>query len=79
MSSPNLTQNSPNLDSNSPNLSHEPVQREAIDAEWRIFKDAFKMALASLKAKKEALLYQQNIAKAQVLSNAINQAWKEVM
>jgi hypothetical protein len=37
------------------------------------------MALASLKAKKEALLYQQNISKAQVLSNAINQAWKEVM
>jgi hypothetical protein len=60
-------------------MSHEPVQREAIDAEWRIFKDAFKMALASLKAKKEALLYQQNIAKAQVLSNAINHAWKEVM
>jgi hypothetical protein len=60
-------------------MNHEPVQREAVDAEWRIFKDAFKMALASLKAKKEALLYQQNIAKAQVLSNAINQAWKEVM
>jgi hypothetical protein len=60
-------------------MSHEPVQREAIDAEWRIFKDAFKTALASLKAKKEALLYQQNIAKAQVISNAINQAWKEVM
>ncbi len=60
-------------------MNHEPVQREAIDAEWQIFKDAFKMALASLKAKKEALLYQQNIAKAQVLSNAINQAWKEVM
>jgi hypothetical protein len=60
-------------------MNHEPVQREAIDAEWRIFKDAFKMALASLKAKKESLLYQQNIAKAQVLSNAINQAWKEVM
>jgi hypothetical protein len=60
-------------------MSHEPVQREAIDDEWRIFKDAFKMALASLKAKKEALVYQQNIAKAQVLSNAINQAWKEVM
>jgi hypothetical protein len=38
-------------------MSHEPVQREAIDAEWRIFKDAFKMALASLKAKKEALLF----------------------
>jgi len=60
-------------------MSHESVQREAIDAEWRIFKDAFKIALASIKAKKEALLYQQNIAKAQVISNAINQAWKEVM
>jgi len=60
-------------------MSHEPVQREAIDAEWRIFKDAFKMALASLKAKKEALLYQQNISKAQIISNAINHACKEVM
>ena len=60
-------------------MSHEPVQREAIDAEWRIFNDAFKTALASLKAKKEALLYQQNISKAQIISNAINQAWKEVM
>ena len=79
MSSPNLTQNSPNLDSSSPNLRHEPVQREAIDAEWRIFRDAFKTALASLKAKKEALVYQQNISKAQVLSNAINQAWKEII
>jgi hypothetical protein len=60
-------------------MNHEPVQREAVDAEWRIFRDAFKTALASLKAKKEALVYQQNISKAQVLSNAINHAWKEVM
>jgi hypothetical protein len=60
-------------------VSHEPVQREAIDAEWRIFKAAFKTALQSLKAKKEALIYQQNISKAQVISNAINHAWKEVM
>jgi hypothetical protein len=60
-------------------MSHEPVQREAIDAEWRIFREAFKKELASLKAKKEALLYQQNISKAQVISNAINHAWKEVM
>ena len=60
-------------------MNHEPVQREAIEAEWRIFKDAFKKELASLKAKKEALIYQQNISKAQVISNAINHAWKEVM
>jgi hypothetical protein len=60
-------------------MNHEPVQREAIDAEWRIFKEAFKKELASLKAKKEALLYQQNISKAQVISNAINHSWKEVM
>lgn len=58
---------------------HEPVQLEAIDAEWRIFKDALKASFASIKAKKDALLYQQNIAKAQVMSNAINQAWKEIM
>ena len=58
---------------------HQPVQREAIDAEWRIFKDALKASFASIKAKKDALLYQQNIAKAQVMSNAINQAWKEIM
>jgi hypothetical protein len=58
---------------------HEPVQREAVDAEWRIFKDALKTAFAGIKAKKEALLYQQNIAKAQVMSNSINQAWKEIM
>lgn len=58
---------------------HEPVQREAIDAEWRIFKDALKTAFAGIKTKKEALIYQQNISKAQLMSNAINAAWKEVM
>ncbi len=58
---------------------HEPIQREAIDAEWQIFKDAMKTALAGIKAKKDALLFQQNISKAQVMSNAINQAWKDIM
>lgn len=58
---------------------HEPVQREAIDAEWRDFKCDLKTSFAEIKAKKEALIYQQNIAKAQVMSNAINQAWKEIM
>lgn len=58
---------------------HQPVSPEAVAAEWRIFKDAMKTALAGIKAKKEALLYQQNISKAQIMSNAINQAWKDIM
>jgi hypothetical protein len=60
-------------------MSHQPVTPEAEAAEWRIFKDALKTMFASIKAKKEALIYQRNISKAQIFSNAINQAWKEVM
>ena len=59
--------------------THQPVSQEAIEAEWRIFKDALKSSFASIKAKKEALIYQQNIAKAQVFSNAMNHAWKEII
>jgi hypothetical protein len=60
-------------------MSHEPVQREAIDAEWQPFKETLKTAFTEIKEKKNALRYQQNISKAQLISNAMNQVWREIV
>lgn len=58
---------------------HEPVQPEAVAAEWRIFKDALKTSFAGIAAKKDALIYQKNISKAQLVGNALNHIWKEIV
>ena len=60
-------------------MSHQPVQREAVEAEWRVFEDWLKTILNGIKAKRESLLYQQNISKALIFSNALNQAWKQII
>jgi hypothetical protein len=60
-------------------MKHEPVTREMEDAEWSSFKYKLKEAFASIKIIMKELRYQRNISKAQLLSNSMNQAWKEVM